>query len=96
MRKLLIATAILFVVCASSIAQSFTGSVGLVVSHSAKIDLNTWTRKFRGTFEFVPGLWLPMTGTAKDGRFKVDGWFETRAKITATRIEGDGVLLWRK
>lgn len=79
----------------ASIAQTFSGSIGQVVNHNAWIDLNTWTRKFRGAYEFVPGVWVSMTGSAKDGRFKVDGWFTVPARITANSILGDGVQLWK-
>lgn len=76
-------------------AQTFSGHVGFVTIHRAEITL-TRTASFAGWYEFVPGLKLPITGRISGGWFRVDGWFETRVKMTGNSILGDGVWLWRK
>ncbi len=91
-------TLVLTLILASAIAnsQAYQGTLGSVVSFPAQIELNKWTRYFKGWYEFVPGVRIGITGRAVPGWFEVDGWFKTRAVVTNHSIQGDGVWLFRK
>ncbi len=78
---------------------AYTGNIGLVVNHKAEIQIVAQDRsgvRFKGSYDLVPGIPVPITGEIKKGMFKVDGWFSTPVKFDWGKISGDGVFLWRR
>lgn len=80
-------------------AQTYGGSVGMVVPYPALIVVDpagrSAVKKFSGVFQVVPGVLVPIAGTVRPGWFSVDGWFTVRATWGGSQIVGDGVRLYR-